>query len=142
LGDLVIRKASSEHTGEACSLFEAVVQPQGGPPSHIQHVGGLVLLRAGGRVRVPRQQQHHESGRGVVLYVPKGNLHTFKNVGTGIGRVLVSQAPGGLHERFYEEIGKEAQDLTTPRFMEGPPDVERIVVIVAKYGIEIPPPPA
>jgi hypothetical protein len=37
LGELVTRKVSSEQTGRAYSLFEATVQPQGGPPPHIQH---------------------------------------------------------------------------------------------------------
>ncbi len=37
LGELVTRKVSSKQTGRAYSLFETTVQPQGGPPPHIQH---------------------------------------------------------------------------------------------------------
>ena len=53
--------------------------------------------------------------------------------------MLVSQTPGGLHERFFEEIGEETKDAFTPLGSEDPPDMERIAKIAAEYGIEIPP---
>ena len=71
-------------------------------------------------------------------YVPKGNLHAHGNVGEGIGRMLVSQTPGGLHERFFEEIGEEMQEGSPPTVSEDPPDMERIARIAAEYGIEMP----
>ena len=80
-----------------------------------------------------------EAGPGSLVYVPRGNLHTYKNVGDKPGRLLVNQAPGGLHERFFEELGAEATDKENPPIMEGPPDVEKIVAIAARNGIEIPP---
>lgn len=55
--------------------------------------------------------------------------------------MLSSRTPGGLHERFFEEIGEEAQDLTNPPVMEGSPDIERVARIAAKYDTELPPPP-
>jgi hypothetical protein len=82
------------------------------------------------------------SAAGSLVYVPRGNLHTYKNVGSEPGRMLVSQTPGGLHERFFEELGEEAQDSTTPPVMDGPLDIERIVAIAARYSIEMPPPQA
>ncbi len=54
--------------------------------------------------------------------------------------MLISQTTGGFHERFIEEIGEEAQDLTDPPVVEGPPDIERVVRIAAKYGTEFLPP--
>ena len=55
--------------------------------------------------------------------------------------MLVSQTPGGLHERFFEEIGEETKDAFTLLDSEDPPDMERIAKIAAEYGIEIPPHP-
>ena len=52
--------------------------------------------------------------------------------------MLVSQMSGGLYERFFEEIGEEAQDKSKPPGPEGLPDVEEIGSMVATYGIEIP----
>jgi mannose-6-phosphate isomerase-like protein (cupin superfamily) len=138
LGELVTRKVASEQTGGAYSIFEAVSQPQGGPPPHIQHredecfyvlEGEYEFLVEGRTLRMPA---------GSLLYVPKGNLHAYRNVGEGTGRMLVSQTPGGLHERFFEELGEPAEDTATPG-PEEPPNVRRIVTIAAKYGIEISP---
>ncbi len=72
---------------------------------------------------------------GSLIYIPRGNLHTHKNVGEGPGRMLVSQTPGGSHERFFEEIGEPATVESRQAFPESSPD---IVSIAAKYGIEIP----
>ena len=66
-----------------------------------------------------------------LLYVPRGNLQAYRNVGEGVGRMLVSQTPGGLHERFFEEIGEERRDGSTPPVSEDPPDTQRIARIAA-----------
>ena len=137
-GELVVCKTKSEQTGGAYSLFEVVTQPGGGPPPHVQHredesfyvlEGEYELLVEGGTLR---------AGAGSLLYVPRGNLHAHRNVGGGVGKMLVSQTPGGLHERFWEEIGEEGRDESTRRVAEDPPGTERIARIAAEYGIEMP----
>ena len=136
LGELVTRKVASEQTGGAYSIFEVVSQPQGGPPPHIQHredecfyvlEGEYEFLVEGRTLRMPA---------GSLLYVPKGNLHAYRNVGEGTGRMLVNQTPGGLHERFFEDLDKPAEDTSTPG-PEEPPNAQRIGAIATKYGIEI-----
>ena len=136
LGELVTRKVAGEQTGGAYSIFEVVSQPQGGPPPHIQHredecfyvlEGEYEFLVEGRTLRMPA---------GSLLYVPKGNLQAYRNVGEGTGRMLVNQTPGGLHERFFEDLGKPAEDTSTPG-PEEPPNAQRIGAIATKYGIEI-----
>jgi quercetin dioxygenase-like cupin family protein len=136
LGELVTRKVAGEQTGGAYSIFEVVSQPQGGPPPHIQHredecfyvlEGEYEFLVEGRTLRMPA---------GSLLYVPKGTLHAYRNVGEGTGRMLVNQTPGGLHERFFEDLGKPAEDTSTPG-PEEPPNAQRIGAIATKYGIEI-----
>jgi hypothetical protein len=51
--------------------------------------------------------------------------------------MLVSKTPGGLHERFFEEIGEIATDESR-LVSEGSADIEKIAVLAAEYGIEIP----
>ena len=141
LGELVTYKTTSERTGGAYSLFEVTTQPGGGVLPHVQHredesfyvlEGEYEFLDDGGTTR---------AGAGSLIYVPRGNLHAHKNVGTTTGRLLVSQTPGGLHERFFEELGEEAWDKTNPPAPVGPPDVEKVGATAAEYGIEIPSPP-
>ncbi len=143
LGELVAYKIISYQTGGAYSLFEVVTQPEeGGPPPHVQHREDEAFYVLEGEYEFHVEDRTLRVGEGSLIYVPRGNLHAHNNVGEGIGRMLMSQTPGGLHERFFEEIGEEAVDKSIPPVMEGPPDVGRIMAIAARYGIEIPPPPA
>ncbi len=141
LGALVTRKVSSERTGGAYSLFEARVQPQEGVPAHIQHREDECFYVLEGKFEFLDDVRAFVAGPGSLIYVPKGNLHAFKNVGEGVGRMLVSQTPGGLHEHFFEETGVEAREGNIPPVPDDTPNIGRIIAIAAKYGIEIPLPP-
>ena len=143
LGELVTLKVSAEQTGGAYSLFEVVSQPGGGPPPHVQHQEDECFWVLEGEFEVLDDERVFLAGPGSLVYVPRGNLHTYKNVGESVGKLLVNQTPGGLHERFFEELGEEANDPNTLPIASGPPDVATIVETAARYGIEIPlPPPA
>ena len=52
-------------------------------------------------------------------------------------RILVSQTPGGLYERYVEEVGKPAGGEEGPLAFEEQPDVGRIMKVAAEYGTEI-----
>ncbi len=141
LGEVVTYKITSERTGGAYSLFEVVSKPGGGPPPHVQHREDEAFYVLEGEYEFLDDGRTMRVGKGSLVYVPKGNLHTYKNVGTSPGKMLVSHTPGGLHERFFEEIGQEeAQNKFKPTAHEGLLDAERIVAIAATYGIEMPPP--
>ena len=139
-GELVRCKITSYQTGGAYSLFELTAQPGAGPPPHVQHREDEAFYVLEGEYEFLVEGLTINAGAGSLIYVPKGNLHTHKSVGEGIGRMLVSQTPGGLHERFFEEIGEEMKDGSTAPVSEDPPDMEKIVKIAAEYGIEILPP--
>jgi oxalate decarboxylase/phosphoglucose isomerase-like protein (cupin superfamily) len=72
-----------------------------------------------------------------LIYVPRGNLHAHKNVGEGPGRMLVSQTPGGAHERYFEEL---AESPAARFVVEDSPEVETVSAIATRYGVEIPSP--
>ena len=140
LGELVTYKITSYQTGGAYSLFEVTAHPGAGPPPHVQHREDEAFCVLEGEYEFLVEGHTIYAGAGSLIYVPKGNLHAYNNVGEGIGRMLVSQTPGGLHERFFEEIGEEMKDGSTAPASEDPPDMERIAKIAAEYGIEMPPP--
>jgi mannose-6-phosphate isomerase-like protein (cupin superfamily) len=139
LGNLLLTyKVTAEQTGGAYSLFEGTVPPQEGSPPHIHHREDETFYVVEGEFEFLKDGETIRAGAGSLVYVPKGGLHAFKNVGAEKGRLLLSQTPGGLHERFFEEIGEEATDRTAPPVADGQPDAGRIVAVAARYGTEIP----
>ena len=138
VGDLIEVKLASEDTGGAYSMVEETSPPQGGPPPHIHHNVDETLYVQEGEVEVLLGEHTTRANAGSLAYVPKGTLHTFKNVGSSPSRVVAIISPGGF-EKFFLEAGEPATEGSSPP--EGEPDVRRIVEIGQKYGLEIPPPP-
>jgi quercetin dioxygenase-like cupin family protein len=136
LGDRVTIKALADETGGAYSLFETETAPGAGTPPHLQRheeesfyvLAGTYAFRLGDETR--------ELGPGGYAFVPRGTVHAFTNTGEAPARMLILVTPGGIHERFFLEMGELAADPTAE------PDIARIVSIATAYGIEILPPDA
>jgi quercetin dioxygenase-like cupin family protein len=141
LGEAVTYKVSSRRTGGAYAMFEVATPPGAGPPPHVQHREDESFYVLEGEYEFLMEGSTIRAGAGSLLYFPKGTLHAHNGVGEGVGRMLVTQTPGGLYERFFEELGKVAEgDDAEPPVFEEQADAESIVATAAKYGIEIPPP--
>ena len=128
-GSRLTYKVTAAQTGGAYSLFEGLVPARGETPPHIHHREDECFYVLEGEFEFSKGDDTVTAGAGSLVYVPKGTLHGVRNVGEGEGRLLNSQTPGGLHERFYEEAA------------EGTPDLERVAKLAAKYGTEMPVPP-
>jgi mannose-6-phosphate isomerase-like protein (cupin superfamily) len=140
LGELVTYKIPSHQTGGAYSLFEVASLPSTGPPPHIHHREDESFYILEGEYEFLSGRETLRAGAGSLLYIPKGALHAHKNVGEGEGRMLVTQTPGGLYERFFEEIGKPVDGDRGAFVFEDQHAAERIMEAAATYGIEIPSP--
>jgi mannose-6-phosphate isomerase-like protein (cupin superfamily) len=138
LGELVTCKTTSEQTGGAYSLFEVTTQPGGRDLPHVQHREDEAFYVLEGEYEFLIEGHTIRAGASYLLYVPKGTLHAHKNVGERVGRMLVSQTPGGLYERFFEEVGQAVDEVAGTLFLEDQLHVGRIVKVAAEYGIEIP----
>ena len=134
---LITRKVSSKQTGGAYSLFEVAVRPGGGPTPHIQHREDECFYVLEGRFEFLFEGSRLEAGPGSLIYIPMGNLHAFKNIGEATARLLMSQTPGGSHERFIEETGEPAIEQATSPVKQEVLDTERLFAIGAEYGVEI-----
>jgi len=53
--------------------------------------------------------------------------------------LLVREVPAGL-EKFFEEVGKPGSDVSSPPPFEEE-DIEELLAVAPKYGVEILPPP-
>ena len=131
LGNQVTYKAVAAETGGAYSLFEAVIEPGLGVPPHYGRYEDETLWILEGTFGIRLGDEVVELGPGGYAFVPRGTVHAVTNVGDGPGRLLLLVTPGGLCEKYFDEmVGARgvAQSLA------GPADVERAAAIAAKYG--------
>jgi quercetin dioxygenase-like cupin family protein len=135
--DLITFKATGEDTGGAYALFDSLVLPGGGPPPHIHTREDESFYVLEGEFEFLAGDHWIKAAPGSFVHVPKGSLHTLKNAGDKVGRLLTLVVPAGL-DRFFEEAGEPGTDISSP---PGPPDVEKLLKISQRYGIEYPPPP-
>ena len=142
LGELLTYKIPSQQTSGAYALFEVITQPNGGPPPHVHHREDESFYVLEGDYEFLLGKETLRVGAGSLLYLPKGTLHAHRGVGESVGRMLVTQTPGGLYEHFFEKAGRTVdRDDREPFTFEDRPDVERrIADVAAEFGIEIPPP--
>ncbi|BBL80548.1 hypothetical protein Rxycam_02007 [Rubrobacter xylanophilus DSM 9941] len=137
--DLVTFKATGEDTGGEYALFDSLVLPGGGPPPHVHTREAESFYVLEGRFEFLAGDRWIEAAPGSFVHVPRGRLHTFRNAGSEIGRLLTLVVPAGL-DRFFEEVGVPGTDVSDPPPF-GPAEIEKLLATAPKYGIEIPLPP-
>ena len=72
-------------------------------------------------------------GPGSIALLPRHQIHTFRNIGTGTGRLLTVIQPAGF-ERFFEAVAERCL---------GDDDMDEITTVAAEFGLAIlGPPPA
>jgi quercetin dioxygenase-like cupin family protein len=134
VADLVTFKATAATTNGAYGLFEARTPPGQGVPPHRQRYEEEAFWVLEGSYRFLVDGQPVELGPGGYVFVPRGTVYAYTNSGTGIGRMLILVSPGGIHERFFAEIGEPMGDPTEP---VAPPVRSQLIAVAAKYGIEM-----
>ena len=138
MSDLFTFKVVGEDTNGAFSLAEVPAGAEFGPPPHIHHredesfyvLEGAFEFSIGGRA--------FTAGAGSFVYLPKGLVHMHRAAGGASAKAVVMYTPAGV-ERFIEEAGRAATDVSATPGPPELPELERIVAVAQKYGIEVPP---
>ena len=138
-GRLVKTRVVAGQTGGAYSLFEVEVDPGGGEDPHVQHREDECLYVVEGRFGFVVEGVGTEAGPGTHLYLPKGALHSYRNLGAGKGRLLALHTPGGSYERFLREAGRP---VAAARNGGGPSSLaarraDALAEVAARHGIEM-----
>jgi len=132
--------------GEGYSIFEDATQAgyQGHPPHfHRDQDENFYVLEGHFAFRV--DDRTVECGPGTFLHLPKGTVHTLRNIGEVDGKLLVTISPAGGFEDLVEESGEPTEEKSPPTPPSGPPDAataEKLAAVASKHGIEILPPPS
>ena len=141
VGDVYRILATGEQTGDAYTLTEARVLPGGGPPPHIHHREDESFFVMEGEITFTVDGQTTVAGPGSFLQGPRGISHAFKNAGSVPARMLILVTPPGF-ENFLAEMAHPVPSFDSPPVPVTRADIEKLLEVAPKYGIEIPPPPA
>jgi quercetin dioxygenase-like cupin family protein len=136
VGDVYRFLATRDDTNGRYAMWEAIVPPGGGPPPHVhsREEEGFYILE--GEITLHVGDERIVVTAGMFANMPVGTPHSFKNESDRPAKMLISVAPAGLEKMFFEVGVPVAQRATTV----APPtkaEIEKLLEIAPKYGIEI-----
>lgn len=123
LGEQVDVITNGEMTHGASSLVIQTTPPGGGPPPHRHTREDETFTVLEGDFEILDQGQWRKMPRGEFFFSPRGSIHSFRNVGTTVGRMGILIAPAGF-EKFFEQV----EGLS-------PADMRKILEIAEKFGL-------
>ena len=136
VGDVYRFLATGEDTNSKYTLIEALVSPGGGPPPHVhsREEEGFYILE--GEIAFTIDGKRVVATPGMFANMPVGTPHSFKNETNKPAKMLATVAPAGL-EKMFMEIAVPLAEGATTALSPTREDVEKLLAIAPKYGIEI-----
>lgn len=136
-GDLYNLLATGEETNNAFFQFEAIVPTGGGPPPHIHSREDESFYVVNGSFEILLGDSTYQAKAGDFVFIPRGTVHRFENLGSSTAVQLVTFVPAGM-ERYFREVFPPVTDRTaTP-----PPITDELIQklneVAPKYGLEFP----
>ncbi|MCI0454117.1 MAG: cupin domain-containing protein [Candidatus Dadabacteria bacterium] len=118
-------KVLSAQTGGAYAILEQQIPAGHGPPLHVHRHETEIFYILEGQFELTVGGQKIAASEGAIAVCPRNMPHTFRNIGTTIGKLLLTVIPGHFANYFVE--------------VDGIPDNDRnaIKALCAKYGVEI-----
>jgi len=139
LGMLEIVKIKGEDTGGEFGLLEITVRAGEGSPWHVHPDEDEWFYCLEGEFTVYVGEERLSLSPGSFAFGPKGVPHTFIAESDG-AKALVGFQPFRF-EGFLHEVGEPAAERVLPPPPDGPPDMERLLPIAERNGMQILGPP-
>jgi quercetin dioxygenase-like cupin family protein len=136
VGDVYRFLATGEDTNGNHALWEAIVPPGGGPPPHVhsREEEGFYVLE--GEVTFTVNGERLVARAGTFANMPVGAPHSFKNESSQRAKMLISIAPAGLEQMFFE-VGVPLAEGATTALPPTKEEIEKLLAIAPRYGIGI-----
>lgn len=136
VGDIYRFLATGEETNGKYALWEAVVPPDGGPPPHVhsREEEGFYILE--GEIAFTVNGEKIAAKAGTFANMPVGTPHSFKNESGQTARMLISVAPAGLEQMFFE-VGVPLAEGATTALPPTNEEIEKLLAVAPRYGVEI-----
>ena len=136
VGDVYRFLATGDDTNGKYAMWEAIVPPGGGPPPHVHSREEEDFYVLEGEITLQIGDETSIVGAGMFANMPVGVPHSFKNESDRLAKMLISVAPAGLEQMFFEVGVPVVQGATTA----APPtkeEIEKLLAVAPRYGIEI-----
>jgi len=136
VGDVYRFLATGAETNGTYALFEAIVPPGGGPPPHVhsREEEGFYVLE--GEITFTVNGERIVATAGTFANMPIGTPHSFKNESDKPAKMLISIAPAGLEQMFFE-IGVSLAHGATTALPPTKGEIDKLLAIAPDYGVEI-----
>ena len=136
VGDVYRFLATGEDTNGKYAIWEALVPPGGGPPPHVhsREEEGFYILE--GEITFTVNGERLVARAGAFANMPVGTPHSFKNESSQPAKMLISVAPAGLEQMFFE-VGVPLAEGATTALPPTKEEIERLLAAAPKYGVEI-----
>lgn len=134
LGTLTSVKATSETTNGAFGLIEQLIPAGFASPYHVHHAEDEAFYVLEGELAFISEGRASKAGPGAYIFGPRDIPHGFRVEASAPARILVLTVPAGF-ERFVVEMGEPATERVLPP--PAPPDMAKLMVLAAKYHIDI-----
>jgi quercetin dioxygenase-like cupin family protein len=136
VGDVYCFLATGADTNGKYALFEAIVAPGGGPPPHVHSREEESFYILEGEITFTIGEKRVTARKGMFANMPVGTPHAFKNEGRNPARMLISIAPAGLEQMFFE-VGVALPEGATSAPPPAKEEIEKLLAIAPKYGVQI-----
>ena len=136
VGDVYRFLVTGDNTHGTYAMWEAIVPPGGGPPPHVhsREEEGFFILE--GQITIQAGDQRIVATAGIFANMPIGTPHSFKNESNKPAKMLIMVAPAGLEQMFFE-CGVPLPEGSTVALPPTQAEIEKMVEVAPKYGIEI-----
>src|SRR2546422_8453582 len=133
VGDVYRFLAVGEETTGKYALWEAIVPPGGGPPQHVhsREEEGFYILE--GEITFTIDGKPAVATAGMFANMPVGTPHSFKNESGKPTRMLISVAPAGLEQMFFE-VGVPVPPGATTAAPATKEEIEKLLAAAPQYG--------
>ena len=136
VGDVYRFLATGEDTSGKYAMWEAIVPPGGGPPPHIHSREEESFFVLEGEITIVVDGERIVATAGMFANLPVGSQHSFKNESDRPAKMLISVAPAGLEQMFFE-IGVPLPEGATTALPPTKEEIEKLMAIAPRYGLEL-----
>jgi len=140
VGDLMTILLTRAETDNQYILVEIVSPPGGGVPLLHVHPAQETFYIVDGNFEFYKQDASGNkvaipATAGSTIHVPSNASHGFTNVGNSPGKIIMTLDAVGKMDDFFTEIGIPVEDPANPPVPDGPPDMEALLEVCARYDI-------